>query len=286
MWVRIVVSRLWRAWAVVRRVMLLTGVVCVAALGTGGEQTPVLNGWIPCLHDPNKSLSCVSLDTFAHLQTSAYLSLPWGVWWWLSALCLLSPLELCFPSTSDSHVCQKKKDHQPTPAFLTPTPPWHRNYLERKVKLFHPLPLTSFYSLHFFFFFFLKAHIVFFLNSKLIPFHTSFLWISERSFSMLQMVSDILGCRLLGSPICGFFSYTSFILLRASLKQQQAWLDGCSTPPLCSFVQFWIGNLQVLHLQSMFLFFLVLLPLIHLFLQFFVEFVYPLLQPLSPLLGG
>lgn len=35
-----------------------------------------------------------------------YLSLPWGPWWWLSALCLLSPLELCFPSTSDNHVCQ------------------------------------------------------------------------------------------------------------------------------------------------------------------------------------
>lgn len=33
------------------------------------------------------------------------------------------------------------------------------------------------------------------------PVFTSFLWISERSFSMLQMVSEILGCRLLGSPI-------------------------------------------------------------------------------------
>lgn len=44
------------------------------------------------------------------------------------------------------------------------------------------------------------------------------MWISERSFSMLHIVSDILGCRLLGSPICGFFSYTSFILFRASLK--------------------------------------------------------------------
>lgn len=30
---------------------------------------------------------------------------------------------------------------------------------------------------------------------------TSFLWISERSFSMLHMVSEILGWRLCGSPI-------------------------------------------------------------------------------------
>lgn len=38
----------------------------------------------------------------------SYLSLPCGVWWWLSALCLLSPLELCFPSTSDNQVCQHR----------------------------------------------------------------------------------------------------------------------------------------------------------------------------------
>lgn len=42
-WVRVVVSRFGRARAVVRRVMLLTGVVCVAALGTGGEQTTGMN---------------------------------------------------------------------------------------------------------------------------------------------------------------------------------------------------------------------------------------------------
>lgn len=64
-----------------------------------------------------------------------------------------------------------------------------------------------------------------FYSFNLSPFCTSFLWISERSFSMLHMVSDILGCRLLGSPICGFFSYTSFILFRASLIQtNKSWL--------------------------------------------------------------
>ena len=37
---------------------------------------------------------------------------------------------------------------------------------------------------------------------------------------MLHMVSEILGCRLLGSPIWEFFSYTSFILFRASLYKR------------------------------------------------------------------
>lgn len=44
------------------------------------------------------------------VHVCVYLSLPWGVWWWLSALCLLSPLELCFPSTSDNQVCQRRWD--------------------------------------------------------------------------------------------------------------------------------------------------------------------------------
>lgn len=76
---------------------------------------------------------------------------------------------------------------------------------------FHPLPSISFEG-------FTVRYFLLYLNLDALPSRTSFLWISERSFSMLHMVSDILGCRLMGSPICGFFSYTSFILFRASLK--------------------------------------------------------------------
>lgn len=99
--VGVVVSGLGRAGAVVRRVMLLAGVVRVAALRTGWAQTQAVRRRKEAVRKQR-----LRPRLRLRLRRSAHLSLPWGVCcWWLSALCLLSPLELCFPSTSDSHVC-------------------------------------------------------------------------------------------------------------------------------------------------------------------------------------
>lgn len=94
--VRFQVSRLRRFGVVMRRVVLLTGVVCVAAFRTaaGGKKgSKMASNHLSQKYEEVLTLHC-------------YLSLPWGVRWWLSALCRLS-LELCFPSTSNNHVCPR-----------------------------------------------------------------------------------------------------------------------------------------------------------------------------------
>ena len=57
---------------------------------------------------------------------------------------------------------------------------------------------------------------------RLAPQLTSNFWTSNWSFSMFWPISDSRGSTLAGSPIWGFFTYTSFILVRASLWENSA----------------------------------------------------------------
>lgn len=123
-WVRIVVSRLWRARAVVRRVMLLTGVVRVAALRTGGGQT----GELICMIQTNH---CVVFQRALSLYICVYRQA-------LTSLCL----EECDGGCRRCVSCLLWSSASPPPQtaksirrkknllFFTPTPSLHRSYLE------------------------------------------------------------------------------------------------------------------------------------------------------------
>lgn len=99
-------SCLWWAGALARSVMLLAGVICVTAFRADGKKA--VGGFFFFFFRFIVDLFDLALFSLQQDLLYSYLSLPCGVWWWLSALCLLSPLELCFPSTSDNQVCQHR----------------------------------------------------------------------------------------------------------------------------------------------------------------------------------